>query len=168
MDDVNPVERAQADEQASARERSEGMHLYGTAGNLAKTAESLRQAGYAEAAAPLDAAADQFVKAGSVDLAQSRLYGAAADMWHTANAELDQKSRTEFLSAGPFIAGDFATKQAAEATDETERAHHLEDARRMAEAEARMKAEARAYGEAAKVEGSVAESLEAEARRLDE
>jgi hypothetical protein len=168
MEDVNPLERAQADEQASARERSEGMHLYGTAADLAKTAENLRQAGYADAAAPLDAAADHFVNAGSVDVAQSKLYGAAADMWHTANAELDQQSRTEFLAAGPFLAGDFARKQAAEATDETERAHHLEDANRMVEAEARMKAEARAYGEAAKVEGSVAESLEAEARRLGE
>jgi len=122
-DDFNPFERAKADEQASARERSEGMHLYGTAADLASTAENLRQAGYAEAAAPLDAAADQFVRAGSVDLAQSRLYGAAADVWHTANAELDRKSRTEFLSAGPFLAGDFARKEAAEATDEIGRAH---------------------------------------------
>jgi len=168
MDDVNPLERAAADEQASATERREGMHLYGTAADLAKTAENLREAGYAEAAAPLDAAADHAVSAGSVDLAKSQLYGAAAGMWHAAQGDLAQESRTEFLSAGPGIAGMLAQKDAAEATDESERTRHLEEAKRAFAAEGQIRAEARAYGAAAKTEGSVAEALEGEARRLGE
>ena len=167
-DDVNPFERAKADEQASARERSEGMHLYGTAADLAETAENLRQAGYAEAAAHLDSAADHAVKAGQVDLAQSQLLRTAATVWRGAGAELVEQSRSEFMSGGPGIAGYLAQKEAAEATDETERARHLEEAKRATEAGARMRAEAQAHGAAATAEASVAESLEAAARRLDD
>ena len=167
MDPVDPKIRAEIDQKQAARERDEAMDRFGTAADLSKTAEHLRAAGYTEAAAPLDAAADRIASAGSVDLAQAQLLGSAAAMWRSTERDLLQEEKLRDRAAFTDIAGHYSEYEAAKAPTEAERSHDLEEARRFHDEARRIWAEGQAQGAVANAEDAIARSLEEEAARLD-